>query len=208
MNVRSAHHWAGVVGAALLALSTQASAIRVDAVGLVSDDLTLHPAKLLDPGLKNAWGLSHSAASPFWISSTEVGTSPVYRVNPATQATTGPALGLNLRSMLGPNDWLVIALALTNGSNTTEQFHFYDEIDSNRGKTGSGRLAIRLPGSIEIGASGSAGPQDRSTDNAHWMWPVALATLPQAWRNRSARRDLLYLPTSMQKCWYAGGTDC
>ena len=84
--------------------------------------------------------------------------------------TMGTALGLKLRTKFGTNDWLVIAIALTNGSNTTEQFHFYDEIDSNRGKTGSARLAIRLPLSLEIGASGSAGPQDRSTDTAHWMW--------------------------------------
>jgi len=92
MNVRSAHRWAAIAGAALLAFTTHAAAIQLQAVGLVSDDLGLHPAKLLDPGLRNAWGLSHSATSPFWISSTEVGTSPVYRVNPTTQATTGPAL--------------------------------------------------------------------------------------------------------------------
>ena len=61
----------------------------------------------------------------------------------------------------------MLAVALTNGSNTTEQFHFYDEIDSNAGKTASGRLAIRLlPLAIEIGVSGSAGPQDRATDTA------------------------------------------
>ena len=95
-----------------------------------------------------------------------------FGITPSLMAryTTGTALGLKLRTKFGSNDWLVIALALTNGSNTTEQFHFYDEIDSNRGKTGSGRLAIRLPLSIEIGASGSAGPQDRSTDTDHWMW--------------------------------------
>jgi hypothetical protein len=95
-----------------------------------------------------------------------------FGITPSLMAryTTGTALGVKLRTKFGSNDWLVIALALTNGSNTTEQFHFYDEIDSNRGKTGSGRLAIRLPGSIEIGGSASAGPQDRSTDTAHWMW--------------------------------------
>src|SRR4051812_45642172 len=59
MNVRSAHRWAAVVGAALLAFTTHATAIQLQAVGLVSDDLALHPAKLLDPGLQNAWGLSH-----------------------------------------------------------------------------------------------------------------------------------------------------
>jgi hypothetical protein len=84
--------------------------------------------------------------------------------------TTGTALGLKIRTKFGTNDWLVLAAALTNGSNTTEQFHFYDEIDSNVGKTMSGRLAIRLPLSIEIGASGSAGPQDRATDTHDWMW--------------------------------------
>ena len=84
--------------------------------------------------------------------------------------TTGTALGLKLRTKFGSGDWLVLAIALTNGSNTTEQFHFYDEIDSNAGKTGSARLAIRLPLSIEIGASGSVGPQDRATDTNHLMW--------------------------------------
>jgi hypothetical protein len=86
--------------------------------------------------------------------------------------TTGTALGVKLRSKLGRNDWLVIALALTNGSTTTEQFHFYDEIDSNVGKTGSGRLAARLPlpFNVEVGFSGSYGPQDRTTDTEHAMW--------------------------------------
>jgi hypothetical protein len=86
--------------------------------------------------------------------------------------TTGTALGLKARSKFGGSDWLVLAVALTNGSNTTEQFHFYDELDSNLGKTASGRLSVRLPLPIalEIGVSGSAGPQDRSTDTRYWMW--------------------------------------
>jgi uncharacterized protein (TIGR03118 family) len=92
MHSRSTHRWAAVVGAALLAFSTHAAAVPFAAVGLVSDDLTLHPALVLDPNLKNAWGLSHSASSPFWVSAADAGVSPVYRVNPATQATTGPLL--------------------------------------------------------------------------------------------------------------------
>ena len=62
----------------------------------------------------------------------------------------------------------MLAIALTNGSNTTEQFHFYDEIDSNAGKTASGAAVDppALPLAIEIGVSGSAGPQDRATDTA------------------------------------------
>jgi hypothetical protein len=86
--------------------------------------------------------------------------------------TTGTALGVKLRSKFGPNDLVVVAVALTNGSNTTEQFHFYDEVDSNAGKTGSARLALRppLPFPVEIGASGSWGPQDRSLNSRDAMW--------------------------------------
>jgi hypothetical protein len=88
--------------------------------------------------------------------------------------TTGPALGLKVRSKLGADDWLVIAAALTNGSNTTEQFFFYDETDSNAGKTLSGRLSVHppLPVFVEIGASGSYGSQDRTTSDQHAMWFV------------------------------------
>ena len=84
--------------------------------------------------------------------------------------TTGTAVGLKLRSKFGVNDRLVVAAALTNGSFTTEPFHFYDELDSNAGKTGTARVSVRLPASIEIGVSGSAGPQDRSTDTRFWIW--------------------------------------
>jgi hypothetical protein len=96
--------------------------------------------------------------------------------------TTGTALGLKVRSKFGEDDWLIVAAALTNGSNTTEQFFFYDETDSNSGKTGSARVAIRppLPFHLELGMSGSYGPQDRTTSNAHAMWflgPDLLATI-------------------------------
>ena len=92
--------------------------------------------------------------------------------------TTGTALGLKFRSKLGPEDLVVIAGAVTNGSNTTEQFHFYNELDSNAGKTASGRLALRppLPFELEVGASGSYGAQDRarSSKGAMWFWGVDL----------------------------------
>ena len=82
--------------------------------------------------------------------------------------TTGTALGVKVRSKFGDGDWLVLAAALTNGSNTVEMWHFYDEIDSNAGKTASGRLSVRLPLPfwLELGASGSYGPQDRALGRA------------------------------------------
>ena len=94
--------------------------------------------------------------------------------------TTGTALGLKMRTKLGPDDLIVFAASLTNGSFTTEQFHFYNEIDTNAGKTGSGRLALHppLPFETEIGVSGSYGSQDRATSSAGamWFWGVDLMT--------------------------------
>ncbi len=86
--------------------------------------------------------------------------------------TTGPALGMKVRSKFGPDDLLVIAGAITNGSNTVEQFHFYDEIDTNAGKTASGRLSLHPPTPIdmELGVSGSYGSQDLARDSRGMMW--------------------------------------
>jgi hypothetical protein len=92
--------------------------------------------------------------------------------------TVGTALGLKVRSKFGPNDMLVLAGAVTNGSNTTEQFHFYDEIDRNAAKTASGRIGLRpLPLlDLELGLSGAYGAQDRATDSNGKMsfWGVDL----------------------------------
>ncbi len=92
--------------------------------------------------------------------------------------TTGTPLGIKFRSKLGDEERVVIAGALTNGSATTEQFHFYDEIDSNSGKTVSGRLSVRpLRFDLEIGASGSWGPQDHALDSTDAMWFVGVDLL-------------------------------
>jgi hypothetical protein len=86
--------------------------------------------------------------------------------------TTGTALGIKVRSKFGENDRLVLAAAVTNGSSTTEQFHFYDEIDSNAGKTVSGRVSVRpVPMlDLEVGLSGEWGPQDHALDSTHYLW--------------------------------------
>jgi len=91
--------------------------------------------------------------------------------------TTGSQLGVKVRSKL-LNDWLILAGAVTNGSSTTEQFHFYSEIDQNWGKTLNGRAAISIPvgqlfrndDKLEIGLSGEWGPQDRATDDNGKIW--------------------------------------
>ena len=90
--------------------------------------------------------------------------------------TTGTAVGLKARSKL-LNDHLVVAAAFTNGSFGTEQFHFFDEIDTNSFKTLSGRVAVRIPigsGSFEAGPSGQWGTQDGAPDGGKFMWVVGV----------------------------------
>ena len=99
--------------------------------------------------------------------------------------TSGTQLGIKGRSHL-LHGWLILAASLTNGSSTTEQFHFYDEVDSNAGKNLSGRVALHVPVgqllrsaagyTLEIGFSGEYGAQDRALDNKGdiWFWGVDL----------------------------------
>jgi hypothetical protein len=86
--------------------------------------------------------------------------------------TTGTPLGVKVRHKIGDERQLVLALAVTNGSSVVEPFHFYDEIDSNNGKTVSGRVAGRLRGPVELelGLSGSYGSQDRAFDSRNVLW--------------------------------------
>ncbi len=93
--------------------------------------------------------------------------------------TTGTPLGLKVRSKLGDDGRVVIAAAVTNGSSSTEQFHFYDEIDSNAGKTVSGRVSVRPAPALdlEVGLSGEWGPQDHALDSGHSLWFAGLDLL-------------------------------
>jgi hypothetical protein len=99
--------------------------------------------------------------------------------------TTGTPLGIKVRSRLGPDDMITLAGAVTNGSSVIEPFHFYDETDSNAGKTLSGRAALAppLPGGLrlELGVSGLYGAQDRALDSRHPIW-FAGADLQLRWR--------------------------
>ncbi|HEX7440137.1 MAG TPA: TIGR03118 family protein [Caldimonas sp.] len=84
------------VGAAIAFATSPSAAVQVSVTNLVTDDAGVHPAQIADPGLVNAWGLSYSATSPFWVSSNGVGTAVLYRVNPATQATTKVGLTVHI----------------------------------------------------------------------------------------------------------------
>jgi hypothetical protein len=90
--------------------------------------------------------------------------------------TVGTPIGLKVRgSVLG--GVLLYNASLTNGGTFTEKFaHFANEIDTNAGKTGAGRLAVKvpLPFFLEIGASGLAGAQDLQPDDDVLAWQYGL----------------------------------
>lgn len=69
-----------------LALPAEASLFTV--TNLVTDDQLANPAQITDPNLVNAWGISRSGTSPFWVSDNGTGVATLYRVNPLTNATT------------------------------------------------------------------------------------------------------------------------
>ena len=77
-------------------LSIPAWAVSFTATGLVTDDQTANPAQLTDPGLQNAWGIAYAPNGPFWVSANGAGTSPLYSVNPATQATAKQLLTISI----------------------------------------------------------------------------------------------------------------
>ncbi|MEO8564739.1 MAG: TIGR03118 family protein [Betaproteobacteria bacterium] len=79
-----------------LALALPAAATSFSVTNLVSDDQSLYPAQITDPNLRNAWGISYSPTSPFWVSSNEAGLSMLYRVDPATNATTKVGLEVTI----------------------------------------------------------------------------------------------------------------
>ena len=80
--------------ALLLGPSAPAGAESFDVTNLVTDDQSVNAAQLTDPHLKNAWGISHSSGSPFWVSSNGAGLAVLYNVDPTTNITS--KLGLEV----------------------------------------------------------------------------------------------------------------
>jgi opacity protein-like surface antigen len=85
--------------------------------------------------------------------------------------TCGHPLGLKARLKLF-EEKLIFNVAVTNGSNFIETFPFNNEIDRNKGKTGSARLSYKFPlgKGLEIGASGAYGAQDQQESNSIYQW--------------------------------------
>jgi len=65
----------------------------ISVTNLVTDDQAVNSAQITDPFLKNAWGISHSTGSPFWVSDNAAGVATLYSVNPTTNVTTKVIVG-------------------------------------------------------------------------------------------------------------------
>jgi uncharacterized protein (TIGR03118 family) len=67
------------------------------AINLVTDDQAANSARIADPSLKNAWGISFGDNTPFWVSANGTGLSTLYRVDPLTNATSKAGLEVRIR---------------------------------------------------------------------------------------------------------------
>jgi uncharacterized protein (TIGR03118 family) len=106
-------------------MSAQAASFQV--VNLVTDNQAAHPAQITDAGLVNAWGLSYSATSPFWVSSNGAGTSTVYSVNPTTQVTAKSAITVTIPPGGGPVTGQVFNSNTASGAFNADNFLFVSE---------------------------------------------------------------------------------
>jgi uncharacterized protein (TIGR03118 family) len=78
---------------AMLGFANTAKGDVISVTNLVTDDQTVNSAQITDPFLKNAWGISHSTGSPFWVSDNGTGVATLYQVNPTTNVTSKVILG-------------------------------------------------------------------------------------------------------------------
>ena len=89
---RRAIIWLGLC-CAILGSANTARGDVISVTNLVSDDQAVNSAQITDPFLKNAWGISHSTGSPFWVSDNATGVATLYSVNPTTNVTTKVIVG-------------------------------------------------------------------------------------------------------------------
>jgi uncharacterized protein (TIGR03118 family) len=114
---------------------------------LVTDDQSAHPAKITDASLVNAWGVSLSTMSPFWVSNNGTRVATLYSVNPTTNAPTKGGLTVTI-----PGDGSVTGQAFTPntpaGSFNGNTFLFVSEdgtVSGWRGALGTSAEILQSP---------------------------------------------------------------
>ena len=100
------------------------SPAQFSVTNLVTDDQSVNTATITDAHLQNAWGISSSASSPFWVSANATGLANLYSVNPGTNATTKVAMEVTI-----PGDGSVTGQTFSNvaGNFNGDTFLFVSE---------------------------------------------------------------------------------
>jgi len=137
----------------LAALSASAAWAEPIAVNyLATDDQTVTTAPLRDRNLVNAWGISNSPTSPFWVSDNGTGVSTLYRVDPATNAITKVPLTVTI-----PGDGSVTGQVFNGGAGAGafngNNFLFVSEdgtVSGWRGALGTHAETLVLPDAANI----------------------------------------------------------
>lgn len=139
----------------LVALAAPARAGLFTVTNLVTNDQSAHRAQITDSNLVNAWGISHSSGSPFWVSDNGTGVSTLYKVDPLTNATV--KLGLTVTI---PGDGSVTGQVFSNiaGAFNGDIFLFVNEdgtISGWRGALGTIAevLAVGSPSNVYKGTT-------------------------------------------------------
>ena len=112
---------------------------------LVTDDQAANAAVLTDPNLVNAWGISRSGTSPFWVSDNGTGVATLYRVNPITGV---PSINPLVVSIPGLGNVTGQVFAGVAGSFNGDAFLFVSEdgtVSGWRGALGTVAETLALP---------------------------------------------------------------
>src|SRR6187549_460109 len=75
--------------ACLVVLGATGSAVQAEsflATNLVTNDQSANAAKITDPSLVNAWGISFGPNTPFWVSDNGTGVTTLYQASPTSDA--------------------------------------------------------------------------------------------------------------------------
>jgi uncharacterized protein (TIGR03118 family) len=129
-----------------LGLTLPAEATSFTSSNLVTDNQLANPALIEDPNLVNAWGISHSGGSPFWVSDNGTGLATLYSVNPVTNAPTTQSLVVSIPGAGTPTGQAFANIA---GSFNGDTFLFVSEdgtVSGWRGALGTTAEAL-VPGS-------------------------------------------------------------
>ena len=139
----------------LLLVTAVPTHAQFSVTNLVTDDQSVNAATITDAHLQNAWGISSSTSSPFWVSANATGLANLYSVNPGTNATTKVAMEVTI-----PGDGSVTGQTFSNvaGNFNGDTFLFVSEdgtVSGWRGALGTTAetLQVASPNNVYKGAT-------------------------------------------------------